>query len=124
MRFVYYLHLLGATVWIGGLIVVGATVSAVRRVSDDRAVISAIVRRFAALSWTAMALLVATGIIQAWSRAWTGVLLVKVALVLASILLALWHSLAAGTQSAPTRAAIQASLLILALAILGLAIAL
>ncbi|HEX5695885.1 MAG TPA: copper resistance protein CopD, partial [Acidimicrobiia bacterium] len=65
MNVVAYLHLLAAAVWVGGLIVLAATMSAVRDVTDDRRVISAIARRNAAVSWIALAVLVVTGLIRA-----------------------------------------------------------
>lgn len=120
----FYLHLLGATVWVGGLIVLAATMSAVRNVTDDRRVISVIARRFAAVSWIALGVLVVTGLIQAADYGWTGLLMVKVSLVLASIILAVWHTVAARTQLPAIRGMIQATILILALVILALAVAL
>jgi putative copper export protein len=124
VRFVLYLHVLGAAVWVGGLIVLAATVSAVREVSDDRTVLSAIARRFAVVSWTAMGLLVITGLIQASRYGWTGPLLVKVSLVLASMILTIWHTVSAHSQSPATRGMIQALIMILALVILGIAVSL
>lgn len=124
MTVVLYLHLLGATIWVGGLITLGVTMSAVRSANGDRAVVNAIARRFGVLSWTAMALLVITGLIQATRYGWTGLLLIKMSLVLASILLAIWHNLGARTQPPGTRTLIQSALLVLALAILGVAVAL
>ena len=124
MRFVFYLHLLGAAIWVGGLITIGVTVSAVRSVTDDRAVLGAIARRFAVLSWVAMAVLVVTGLIQAGDYGWGGLLLVKVSLVLASIILSIWHSLGAHSQLPARRVMIQATILILAVVILALAVAL
>jgi putative copper export protein len=119
-----YLHLLGATVWVGGLIALAATMAAVRNVTDDRRVISVIARRFAALSWIALAVLVATGLILTADYGWTGLLIIKVALVLASLILVIWHTLGARTQLPAVRGMIQGSILILALVILGVAVAL
>lgn len=124
MDFVYYLHLLGATVWVGGLVMLAVTMSAVRRVTDDRHLIAVIARRFAAVSWIALALLVVTGLFQAGDYGWSGLLLVKVSLVLASIILAIWHTLGARTQLPMIRGLIQAVILILALVILGVAVGL
>jgi hypothetical protein len=104
--------------------VLAATVSAVREVSDDRRVLSAIARRFAVVSWTAMGLLVITGLIQASRYGWTGPLLVKVSLVLASMILTIWHTVSAHSQSPATRGMIQALIMILALVILGIAVSL
>ena len=124
MRLVFYLHLLAATVWVGGLITVGVTISAVRGVTDDRSVLAAIARRFGVLSWIAMTVLIVTGLIQAADYGWGGLLLVKVSLVLASIILSIWHTLGAHTQLPARRVMIQATILILALVILALAVAL
>ena len=124
MKVVAYLHLLGAAVWVGGLILLASTMSAVHNVTDDRRVIGAIARRFAALSWIALAVLVATGLIQATEYGWTGLLMVKVSLVLAALILIIWHTLGARTQLPAIRGMIQGSILILGLVILGLAVAL
>ena len=124
MRFVFYLHLLAATVWVGGLITLAVVMSGVRSVTDERPVLAAIARRFGVLSWLAMTVLVVTGLIQAADYGWGGLLLVKVSLVLASILLSIWHSLGAHSQLPARRVTIQATILILALVILGLAVAL
>jgi putative copper export protein len=122
LRVVFYFHLLGATVWVGGLIVLGALVPAVRKVTDDREVLRAMARRFAVLSWTALGVQVVTGAIMILDRPLTGVLMAKIGLVLLSAMLAAWHTVAASEQSAAVRGAIQGTILILALAIVALAI--
>lgn len=124
MNVVAYLHLLAAAVWVGGLIVLAATMSAVRDVTDDRRVISAIARRNAAVSWIALAVLVVTGLIRATEYGWNRLLMVKVSLVLASAILTIWHTMKARTQLPAIRGMIQALILVLALVILGIAIAL
>ncbi len=124
MGVVRYLHLLGATVWIGGLIVLGVTVAAVRSVSDDRRTLRVMARRFGVISWLAMALLVVTGGILSADHGWDSVLVTKVSLVLLSILLAAWHSMGGANQSPQSRGLIQGVILVLALVILGLAVAL
>jgi putative copper export protein len=122
MDVVFYLHLLGATVWIGGLIVVAALVPAVRKVTTDREVIRAVARRFGVVSWIALGTLVLSGAWMAADRVWGTVLSTKVSLVLVSAILAGWHTMAARKQSPALRGAIQGVILILALLILGLAI--
>ncbi len=121
MRVVFYFHLLAATVWVGGLIVLAGLVPAVRRVTDDREVLRAIARRFSVLSWTALGVLVLTGVIQILDRTLTGVLLAKIGLVLVSAMLAAWHTVAAKEQSAAVRGTIQGIILVLALVIVALA---
>lgn len=121
MRVIFYLHLLGATVWVGGLIVLGSLVPAVRKVTDDRMVIRAIAQRFGVVSWTALGLLVVTGLVMAFDRVWGTALMTKIGLVVVSAILAAWHTVGARDQSPALRGAIQGSILILALVILALA---
>lgn len=121
MRFIFYIHLLSATVWVGGLVVLGGLVPAVRKVTDDRSVIQAIAKRFGVMSWTALGLLVLTGTLMVFDRVWTGTLIAKIGLVMLSALLAVWHTMAAREQSPAIRGAIQGVILILALVILWLA---
>ncbi len=122
MDVVFYLHLVGATVWVGGLIVVATLVPAVRNATEDREVIRAIARRFGVVSWIALGSQVLTGAWMAAERVWDNVLITKVSLVLVSAILAGWHTMAARNQSPALRGATQGVILILALVILGLAI--
>ncbi len=121
MRFIFYIHLLSATVWVGGLVVLGGLVPAVRKTTDDRSVIQAIAKRFGVMSWTALGLLVLTGTLMVFDRVWTGTLITKIGLVMLSAVLAVWHTMAAREQSPAVRGAIQGVILILALVILWLA---
>ncbi len=121
MRFIFYIHLLSATVWVGGLVVLGGLVPAVRKTTDDRSVIQAIAKRFGVMSWTALGLLVLTGTLMVFDRVWTGTLITNIVLVMLSALLAVWHTMAAREQSPAVRGAIQGVILILALVILWLA---
>jgi putative copper export protein len=120
--FLLYLHILGATVWVGGLIVVGALVPAIRDVTEDRTVIRAVARRFGVVSWVALAVQVVTGSLMLFDRVWSTALSVKIGLVMLSAILAAWHSVAARNQSPAVRGAIQGVILLLALAIVWLAI--
>jgi len=124
LKFIFYVHLLSATVWVGGLIVLGGLVPAVRKATDDRSVIRAMANRFGVMSWTALGLLVLTGTLMVFDRAWTGTLIAKIGLVILSALLAAWHTVAAKGQSPAVRGAIQGVIVILALVIVWLAIAL
>jgi len=124
LRFIFYIHLLSATVWVGGLVVLAGLVPAVRKTTDDRSVIQAIAKRFGVMSWTALGLLVLTGTSMVFDRVWTGTLIAKIGLVMLSALLAVWHTMAAREQSPAVRGAIQGVILILALVILWLATAL
>jgi putative copper export protein len=55
-----FLHILGAAVWVGGQIVVGGIVPALRGVSPEAPKTAA--RAFARIAWPAYALVVVTGI--------------------------------------------------------------
>jgi len=56
-----FLHVLGATVWVGGQIALGAVVPVVRKVAGPDAVRAA-ARRFQQVAWPAFALLLGTGV--------------------------------------------------------------
>jgi putative copper export protein len=89
------LHVLAATVWVGGQITLAALVPVVRRAAAPAT--RPVARRFAALAWSAFAVLVVTGVWNVaaeWhrmDRADRVTLQVKVALVLVSAVAALVH---------------------------------
>ncbi len=56
-----FLHILGATVWVGGQIVLGGLVPVVRAVGG-RDTVSAVARRFQWVAWPGFALLLVTGV--------------------------------------------------------------
>lgn len=79
------LHVLAATVWVGGQITVAGLVPTARQLGADAP--RRVARAFSRLSWPAFAVLIATGI---WNvaavhkgqpRAWQTVLAVKIAIV-------------------------------------------
>jgi putative copper export protein len=55
-----FLHVLAATVWVGGQLVLAALVPALRRFGTD--VLGAAARRFNQVAWVAFAVLIVTGI--------------------------------------------------------------
>ena len=91
------LHVLAATIWVGGQIVLAALVGPLRRVAP--AAIAPAARAFAWVSWPAFAVLILTG---GWmlagagdeSDAWKLTLMVKLTLVLVSGIGAAMHTLA------------------------------
>jgi putative copper export protein len=101
-----FLHVLAATVWVGGQIVLAALVPAARRAGGPETT-RAVARRFQVVAWPAFAVLVATGV---WNLAAVHVgdrsgsyqlrLVVKLVLVLVSGLGALGHTLLARTRPA------------------------
>lgn len=121
---VRWLHTIGAAVWVGGLITLGAVVAALRKAGADRDLLRVVARRFGVVSWTAMAVSVASG---AWLAVdWIGdpLLAVKFGLVALVAALAAWHQFAAGHQSPALRGIIQALILVTSLAIVAVAVAL
>lgn len=124
MPAVRFLHLTAMAVWVGGLITLGALVSALRRHGADREVLRVMARRFGVVSWWAMGLLVATGLIQAIDHGWDGLLVAKTVVVAVIVALAGWHQVAARDQSPARRGALQGTILLLSLLAVGLAVAL
>ncbi len=90
-----FLHVLAATVWVGGQLTLAALVPVLRRVGPDAPRIAA--RRFNLVAWPAYGVLVATGI---WNIAAAGpmsasykaTLAAKVAVVAASGITAFLHT--------------------------------
>lgn len=83
-----FLHVLAATVWVGGQLTVAGLVPGLRALSPDAP--RAVGRRFAQLAWPAYAVLVVTGIWNIlavgapWSGAYGTTLIVKIAVVAVS----------------------------------------
>jgi putative copper export protein len=125
VQFLLFIHVLGATVWVGGLITLSLLVPAIRTATEDRAVLRAAARRFNVLSWTALGVQVTTGVwmvLLQFERFWNGTLILKIGLVMLSAMLAAWHTVAARDQSPALRGAIQGIILALALIIVWLAL--
>ncbi len=122
MATIRWLHLVAMAVWVGGLITLGALVAALRRHGVEREVLQAIARRFGVVSWTAMGVLVPTGLFQALNRGWDGRLVTKAALVVLLVAFALWHQLAARRQSPALRGALQGAILVVSLGVVALSV--
>ncbi|ALV33162.1 hypothetical protein [Streptomyces sp. CdTB01] len=96
-----FLHVLAATVWVGGQLTLAALVPALRGLGPD--VTRAAARRFNQVAWPAFAVLVATGVwnIIAEEEKDTGAyrttLIVKLAVVAVSGVTAFLHARARGT---------------------------
>lgn len=91
------LHILAATVWVGGQIVVLGLVPEARRLSSEAP--KALANAFARLSWPAFVVLVGTGVwnvstftLSVQPTSWKVVLWVKIAVVALAGLGALLHS--------------------------------
>jgi len=121
------LHVLAATVWVGGQLTLAGLVPTLRRVSPEST--QAVARAFAQLAWPAYGVLVLTGF---WNiaavdpskqtSAWRVVLVAKIVVVAASGISAFLH------QQAKTRAGLAgwgaaASLTTVAALVLGVSLA-
>jgi putative copper export protein len=91
-----FLHVLAATVWVGGQLTLAGLVPGLRAISPDAP--RAVARRFNLISWPAFAVLVVTGIWNiaavkpTWGTAYTTTLMVKIVVVVASGLTAFVHT--------------------------------
>lgn len=95
------LHILAASIWVGGQLVLGGLVPALRPAGPER--VRAVARSFQRLAWPAFGVAVATGV---WnliaidaanrSREWWTTLLIKLVLVSASGIAAALHVLVLG----------------------------
>ena len=96
-----FLHVLGATVWVGGQLTLAGLVPGLRRISPDAP--RAVARRFNVIAWVAFAVLIATGIWNIlairpdWSSSYGTTLIVKLVVVAASGLTAALHAWARST---------------------------
>ncbi len=129
---VRWLHLIGASVWVGGLITLGALVPALRRAGAERELLQAMARQFGRVSWAAMALAVITGIIQLTrvdlgrgaATSYGRALFAKLLLVGLAAALALGHQLTARSTTPAVRGIIQGLILLSSLGILAMAVVL
>jgi putative copper resistance protein D len=112
-----FLHLTAAAVWVGGLLVLALVVVPVARAlpAPQRVrLVEAVGRRFLPVAWTALAVLVVTGIValiyrgvtwealltgRLWTSAFGRILAVKVVLVAATLVLGAFHDFRLGPAS-------------------------
>jgi putative copper export protein len=96
-----FLHVLAATVWVGGQLTLAGLVPGLRRLSPDAP--RTVARRFNVIAWVAFAVLVATGVWNIlaidpdWSSSYGTTLIVKLGVVAASGLAAALHARAKST---------------------------
>ena len=102
-----FLHILGATVWVGGQLMLAALVPVLRRAAPEA--VRPAARRFQMVAWPAYALLLATGV---WNLAalgidqsseWLTTLTVKLGLVAVSGIAAAAHAFLTGPAVARTQ---------------------
>ncbi len=125
LEYVKWVHLLAASVWTGGLIVLSFLVFAIRKATDDVAVLRAVARTFGAVSWTAFGVAVIAGTWMyterglPWSRFTT-----KGTLVVAVAVLTLVHQVTAKRSSPAVRGILQLAIVVVSIGIFGAAVAL
>ena len=115
-----WIHLVAAAVWLGGLVVLAASVAALRRVGAPREHLQALARQFGRVSWVAMTLAVLTGIaqVQLVGLGWSYPRLqVKVGLVAAVVVVAFFHTLTAKRSPPAVRGMVEATILALSFGI-------
>ncbi len=123
-----FVHQVAAAVWLGGLITLGALVPALRRAGVERPQLQAMARQFGRVSWSAMVVLVVSGVWRYWpnrvsldAATWFRV---KVALVVLVVGLALAHQITARRTTPAVRGVLQGVTLLVSLAIFAAATAL
>jgi putative copper export protein len=121
-RTLLFFHLLGAAVWLGGTITVGALVPALRNAGVDRPQLQAMARRFGKVSWAAMGLAVVFGtwLVAETGRTWDELTL-KAGLVILAVVLAAVHQFTARRMSAAQRGSVQGLILVVSLAVFAVA---
>jgi uncharacterized membrane protein len=127
LLFVRWIHLLAAATWMGGLIVLGPLVMTLRKEGVGREGLQAAARQFARVTWTAMAIAVATGLLQVtWMHLpWSyGRLHIKLGAVTLAILIAGIHQLTARQSSPAVRGVFQGLILLASLGVFAAAVAL
>lgn len=124
MEFARWLHLIAASVWVGGLITLGALVTALRREGVDRSVLQAVARMFGRVSWTALGVAVLTGGWMAIDFLSSPRLAVKMGTVALAGGLAAYHQFVAAHQTPRARGILQGLILIASLGIVAAAVAL
>ena len=111
--------------WTGGLITLAVLVGALRSAGADRPLLQTTARWFGRLSWSALAVAVATGMLQVLDLGWPwGRLGLKITLVATAGVLALVHQLSARHTTARVRGFLQGLILVASIGIFGAAVAL
>jgi uncharacterized membrane protein len=106
-----FLHVLAATIWVGGQLTLGAIIPALRPAADDpdpeaaRVRIRTVARRFQVVAWAAFAVLLLTGVwnltalhVGDQSGAWLATLMAKLGCVAVSGIAAAVHILVAAPR--------------------------
>jgi putative copper export protein len=121
-----FAHLIGAAIWVGGMLTMAALVPSMRRSGADLDLIRATARRFGIVAWTGIGLAVVTGLAQLirldFPTRGNTPLAVKLALVGVAVVVAWAHQMFSRGMSPSVRGAIQGVLILLGLAIVWVAV--
>lgn len=118
LEIVKAIHLVAASIWTGGLLVLGFSVTAIRSATDDAEVLRSVARMFARVSWVAMGVAVASGTwLYFFWHLQVSDLTVKWVLIGLSIALALGHQLTAKRTPPAIRGITQLIMMLLAIGI-------
>lgn len=106
MLLVRWVHVLAMTVWLGGMLFIALVVVPVTRGLPDPALRSRLVqqmgRRFRTIGWAALAVLVATGLVNLWQAPHllrAGRFHWKLGLVVLALLLSVYHDFVVGPRA-------------------------
>ncbi len=127
LQAIKWVHLLAVATWTGGLITLAALVPVLRRQGAETGTLRAVARRFGVVSWIALGVAVITGVWQVTELdlPWTdGTLNLKLSLVGVAAVLALVHQLTARRTSPAVRGMLQGLILVVSIAVFGVAVTL
>lgn len=123
LEIVKAIHLVAASIWTGGLVVLAFSVTAIRSATDDTEVLRSVARMFARVSWVSMGVAVVSGV---WLYLFWNLdasdLSLKWALIGVSIVLVLGHQLTARRTPPAIRGITQLIIIVLAIGIFVVAV--
>ena len=102
---VRFVHLLSASVWVGGMVAMTSVLPGMLAAGFHGSEVRGVARRFSTITFPAMVIAAATGIwkITGGGTEVTTTITAKLALTTFAVLLALWHARASGLRT-PARA--------------------
>jgi putative copper export protein len=124
---VKWVHLVAASIWTGGLIVLAAVIFTLRKQGVPRETLQAVARQFGRVSWPAMLIAVGTGLYQVvlLHMPWVyGKLHMKMGLVGLTIIISVVHQLTAKRSKPAVRGIVEMVILLLSLGIFWAAVVL
>ena len=118
LEIVKAIHLVAASIWTGGLLVLGFSVTAIRSATDDKEVLRSVARMFARVSWVAMGVAIASGTwLYLFWHLQASDLMLKWVLIGLSIAIALGHQLTSKRTPPAIRGITQLIIMVLAVGI-------